>query len=35
MYVQVQTSATEQVLASYPGLQSSFSLNGISILRVQ
>jgi Flp pilus assembly protein TadG len=35
MYVQVQTSATEQVLASYPGLQSSFLVQGISILRVQ
>jgi Flp pilus assembly protein TadG len=35
MYVQVQTSATEQVLPSYPGLPASFSLNGISILRVQ
>jgi Flp pilus assembly protein TadG len=35
MYVKVQTSATEQVLVSYPGLPSSFVLNGISILRVQ
>lgn len=35
MYVQVQTSATEQVLTSYPGLQSSFVLQGNSVLRVQ
>jgi Flp pilus assembly protein TadG len=35
MYVQVQTSATEQALASFPGLPSSFVLTGNSILRVQ
>ena len=35
MYVQVQTSATEQLLVGYPGLPPSFSLKGNSILRVQ
>jgi Flp pilus assembly protein TadG len=35
MYIQVQTSATVQVLVGYPGLPSSFSLTGTSILRVQ
>lgn len=34
-YVQVQTSATVQVLAGYPGLPSSFALTGLAVLRVQ
>lgn len=34
-YIQVQTSATVQALANYPGLAASFALKGFSAMRVQ
>ncbi len=34
-YVQVQTAATVQVLAGYPGIPSSFALTGLAVMRVQ
>ena len=34
-YVQVQTAASVQVLAGYPGIPSSFALKGLAVMRVQ